>query len=170
MTQNFLRFWQIPPNWRLEIIYSHNHFLELCWIKEQRHPGGGHCEAKGVRKKELSMSYPLFPSNLLSPQKTKPSKGILANKALSRLSPPKLKCFLKHFKKICKFHDKQLSLMTTSADLAKLFYAQECQMITMLRRPPKSQQGMYLISTEGICQGVMCLKKSKVELFFRELH
>lgn len=96
--QNFLRFWQIPPNRRLERIYSHNHFLELCQIKEQHHPGGGRGEAKGVRKKELSTSCPLFPSNLLSPQKTKPSKGILANKALSRLSSPKLKCFLEHFK------------------------------------------------------------------------
>lgn len=65
--QNFLRFWQIPPNWRLEIMYSHNHSLELWRIKEQRHPGGGRGEAKGVRKKELSTSYPLFPGNPLSP-------------------------------------------------------------------------------------------------------
>lgn len=30
--------------WRLEIIYSHNYFLELCQIKEQHHPGGGRGE------------------------------------------------------------------------------------------------------------------------------
>lgn len=91
------------------------------------------------RKKELSQQLThSSPATYWVLRKQSNQKCILANKALSWLESAQTEMFPCTLQKSMQFQDKQLSLRTTSAELAKLFHAQESQMIRMLRRAPKS--------------------------------